>query len=249
MATQQYSFGTGVLFGRSNSVAVPTPVRFGGLQDVTIDFSFTTKPLYGQYQFPIAIGRGTAKVTGKAKWAQFNAQAYNDLFFGNTSLPTGEIKTSISEAATVTANIVTAVHNGAGNFVADQGVVKASDGSIYTRVANGPVGVQYSCNETTGVYTFNSTQNAVAVQVSYTWNDTANGKNISITNQLLGNAPTFSAVFTNTYNGQQQTLTLNQCLSNKLSFATKLEDWTIPEFDFEIFADASNTIGSFSLDN
>lgn len=249
MAGTQYAFGTGVLYGRSNSITNPTPVRFGGLQDVAIDFSFTTKPLYGQYQFPIAIGRGTAKVTGKAKWAQFNAQAYNDLFFGNSSLPTGEIKTAVAEAATVTANIVTAVHNGAGNFVADMGVVAAVGGQIYTRVANAPVGVQYACNETTGVYTFNSSQNGTAVQISYTWNDTANGKNISITNQLLGNAPTFMAVFTNTYNGQQQTLTLNQCMSSKLSFASKLEDWTIPEFDFDIFADSSNNIGSYSMDN
>ena len=89
----QYSFGSGVLFGTSNVNAVPTPVRFGGLQDVSIDFAFTTKPLYGQYQFPIAIGRGTAKVTGKAKWAQINAQAYNDLFFGSPAGPTtGEIE-------------------------------------------------------------------------------------------------------------------------------------------------------------
>jgi hypothetical protein len=249
MATQQYSFGTGVLYGRSTSVSNPTPVRFGGLQDVTIDFSFTSKPLYGQYQFPIAVGRGTAKVTGKAKWAQFNAQAFNDLFFGNTSLPTGEIKTVVGEAATITANIVTAVHNGSGNFVADLGIIKTSDGTIYTRVSSAPTGTQYSCNETTGVYTFNSSQNAVAVLVSYTWNDTANGKTIAITNQLLGNAPTFMAVFTNTYNGQQQTLTLNQCMSNKLSFATKQEDWTIPEFNFDIFADASNSIGSMSMDN
>ncbi len=246
---QQYSFGSGVLFGRSNTGNAPTPVRFGGLQDVAIDFSFTTKPLYGQYQFPIAIGRGTAKVTGKAKWAQLNAQAYNDLFFGNSSLPTGEISAVVAEAKTVTANIITATHNGAGVFVADMGVVAASGGAIFARVSATPVGQQYSCNETTGVYTFNNAQNAVAVQVSYTWNDTANGKSIIISNQLLGAAPTFQAVFTNTYNGQIQTLTLNNCMSSKLSFASKLEDWTIPEFDFDSFVDSSNVLGTLSLDN
>lgn len=247
MSTPQYQFGSGVLYGRSNVTSPPTPVRFGGLQGVTIDFAFTSKPLYGQYQFPIAVGRGTAKVTGKAQWAQFNAQAYNDLFFGNTSLPTGEIKTAVAEAATITANIVTATHNA--NFVADQGVVYAATGAIFTRVTSGPLVGQYSCNESTGVYTFNNTDNGVVVAVSYTWNDTANGKNVSITNQLLGNAPTFAAVFTSTYNGQQQTLTLNQCMSNKLTFMSKLEDWNIPEFDFDIFADASNVIGTLSLDN
>lgn len=247
MATQQYSFGSGVLFGRSNANSIQTPVRFGALQEVSIDFSFTTKPLFGQYQFPLAIGRGTGKITGKAKWAQFNAQSYNDLFFGNTSLATGETKTAVGEAKTVTANIVTATNNT--TYLDDLGVVLASDGSIFTRVSATPVGQQYTCNTTTGVYTFNSTQNAVAVLINYTYRDASNGKKITITNQLLGNAPTFSAVFTNTFNSQQQTITFNQCMSSKLTMATKLEDWTVPEFDFEVFADASGTIGTMSLDN
>jgi hypothetical protein len=246
---QQYSFGSGVLFGRSSN-ANPTPVRFGALQEVAIDFAFTAKPLYGQFQFPIAVGRGTAKVTGKAKWANFSAQAYNDLFFGNASLPSGENTVAVvGEAKTVTANIVTATHNGAGNFVADMGVVSVIGGAIFQRVSANAVGQQYVCNETTGVYTFNSTQNAVAVLISYTWNNTANGSSILIGNPLLGTAPTFMAVFTNTFNGQQQTLTLNSCMSNKLSLATKLDDWTIPEFDFDIFADGNNNVGTWSLDN
>lgn len=247
MTTQQYAFGSGVVFGRSNTNSPPTPVRFGALQDISVEFAYTSKPLYGQYQFPLAIGRGTAKITGKAKWAQFNAQAYNDLFFGNSNPATGETKTAVAEAQTVSANTITVTNNA--TFVADQGVVRASDGALLTRVTATPTGLQYSCNETTGVYTFNNTQNAVAMAVSYTYSDAANGKKITITNQLLGNSPTFSLVFTNTYNSQQMTMTLAQCLSNKLSIATKLEDWTVPEFDFEAFADASGSVGTLSLDN
>ena len=98
----QYSFGTGVLFGRRTDVSNPTPVQFGGLQGVTLDMSFTTKELFSQYQFPIAIGRGTGKITGKADFAQLNAQAFNDIFFGETSGPTaGEYVTSVQEAQTV----------------------------------------------------------------------------------------------------------------------------------------------------
>lgn len=242
----QYSFGSGVLYGRSLTNTPATPVRFGGLQGVTLDFSFTTKQLFGQYQFPIALGRGTGKITGKADFAQFNAQAFNDLFFGYSNPSTGEVKTAVGEAATVSANTVTVTN--AANFSQDFGVVRASDGSVYTRVSSSPTGLQYSCNETTGVYTFNSSQNNVAVAVSYTYADSANGKKITITNQLLGNSPQFIAVFTETFNGKQQTLVLNACMSSKLSLTTKLEDFTIPAFDFEAFADASNTIGSFSLD-
>lgn len=248
MAGQQFEFGSGVLYGRSAQSTTPTPVRFGVLQEVSLEFAFTTKPLYGQNQFPVAVGRGTAKVTGKAKYGQFNAQAFNDLFFGYSSLPTGETKTAVSEAATVTANVVNAAHNAAA-FVADLGVVYAANGTIFTRVAAGANVGQYVCNESNGQYTFNSTDNNVAVLLNYTWNDTSNGKQITITNPLLGNAPTFKAVFTQTYNGQQQTMTLNACMSEKLTVATKLEDWTIPEFDFQAFADASGTIGTWGLDN
>jgi len=243
----QYSFGAGVLYGRSLTNTPATPVRFGALQDVSVDIAFTTKQLFGSYQFPLAIGRGTAKVTGKANYAQINAQSFNDLFFGLSNPATGETKTAVNEAQTVTANIVTATHN-TGVYVQDLGVVKASDGSIYTRVTGTPVGQQYSCNETTGVYTFNSTQNAVAVLISYQWTDAANGKLITMTNQLLGNAPQFIAVFTSTFNSKQITLTLNACMSNKLTLATKLEDFMIPSFDFEAFCDASNTLGTLSID-
>lgn len=242
----QYQFGSGVLFGRSLTNTPATPVRFGALQDVTIDFAFTTKPLFGSFQFPLAVGRGTAKVTGKANFAQFNAQAYNDLFFGLSNPATGETKTAVQEAQTISANIVTVTFNS--TYVQDLGVVKASDGTVYTRVANSPVGQQYSCNETTGVYTFNNTQNATAVLVSYQYTDAANGKKITMTNQLLGNAPQFIAAFTSTYGGKQMTMTLNACMSNKLTFATKLEDWNIPSFDFDAFCDSSNVLGTLSLD-
>ena len=241
-----YQFGSGVLYGRSTTNTPATPVRFGALQDVSIDIAFTTKELFSSYQFPIALGRGTGKIAGKANFAQFNAQAFNDLFFGLSNPATGEVITAVAEAQTVTANAITVTHNS--TYVQDLGVVLASDNSVYTRVTSSPVGAQYSCNETTGVYTFNSTQNAAALLVSYQYSDAANGKKISITNQLLGNAPQFIGVFTNTFQGKKLTLVLNACMSNKLTLATKLEDFTIPSFDFSAFADSANAIGTLSLD-
>ena len=242
----QYSFGSGVLYGRSLTNNPPTPVRFGALHSVSLDFQFTVKELYGQFQFPIALGRGTGKIMGKADFAQFNAQAFNDLFFGSANPATGATRTAIAEPQTITANIATAI-NGA-NFIADYGVVRASDSAVFTRVLAAPVALQYVCNESTGVYTFNATQNTVAVLLSYTYADAVNGKKISITNQLLGASPQFTAVFSETFNGKSMTVTLNACMSSKLSLATKLEDFTVPQFDFQAFADAGNNIGSISLE-
>jgi len=241
-----YQFGTGVLYGRSLTNTPATPVRFGALQGVTVDIAFTTKELYSAYQFPIALGRGTGKITGKADFAQFNAQAFNDLFFGLSNPATGETKTAQSEAKTVSANIVTATNNT--TYLQDLGVTLASDGTVFTRVTANSIGQQYSCNETTGVYTFNSTQNGVAVLINYTYSDASNGKKISISNQLLGNAPTFLAVFTNTFQSKQLTMVLNSCMSSKLTLATKLEDFTIPSFDFSAFADSGNNLGTLSME-
>ncbi len=242
----QYSFGSGILYGRSTTNTPATPVRFGALQDVSVDFSFTTKSLFGQHQFPLALGRGTGKIACKANFAQFNAQTFNDLFFGLSNPSTGSVVTASAEAGTVTANIVTVTN--AATYVRDLGVVLASDNTVFTRVTSTPVGQQYSCNETSGVYTFNATQNAVAVLVSYQYNDASNGKKITLTNQLLGNAPQFMVALTETFKGKKMTLVLNACMSEKLTLATKLEDFTIPAFDFQAFADDSNAIGSFSLD-
>lgn len=242
----QYEFGTGVLYGKSLNSGVQTPVRFGALQGVTVDFAFTTKELYGQFQFPLALARGTGKITGKADFAQFNAQVFNDLFFGASSVATGAVRTMVAEAGTVTANIVTASQGA--NFNTDLGVTYSANGAVLTKVANTPVGAQYACNETTGVYTFNATQANAAVLINYTYNDSVNGKKITISNQLLGNAPQFMAVFTETFNGKSMTVVLNACMSSKLSLVTKLEDFTIPAFDFAAFADSANAIGSISVE-
>ncbi len=242
----QYSFGSGTLYGKSLNAGSQTPVRFGALQGATIEWAFTTKELFGSYQFPLAIGRGTAKITGKADFAQFTAKTFNDLFFGAGSVSTGATRAVVQEAQTITANSVTVAH--AANFVADLGIVYAANGGVLVAVANNPVGGQYTNNASAGTYAFNNSINNSAVLVSYTWADTVYGQKISITNQLLGNAPTFSAVFEESFQGNMMTVTLNACMSSKLSLVTKLEDFTIPSFDFECFADASNNIGTISLE-
>lgn len=242
----QYSFGSGVLYGRSLDNSPATPVRFGTLQGVTIDFAYTQKELYGQFQFPVALARGTAKVTGKADFAQFNAQSFNDLFFGQTNPPTGEVLTAVAETGNVTANAVTVTNNA--TFLRDLGVVRSSDGAVLARVTANATGLQYTVNETTGVYGFNTSLNGTLVKLSYNYTDAANGKTITITNQLLGTSPQFLAVFTETYRSKKINLVLNACMSSKLTLAFKLEDFTVPSFDFQAFADSADEIGKFCTD-
>jgi len=71
---QQFSFGSGYLYGIPLSGTNLTPVLLGTLQDTTYDISASNKELYGQFQFPVATGRGPAKFTGKSKMGAFSAE-------------------------------------------------------------------------------------------------------------------------------------------------------------------------------
>jgi hypothetical protein len=245
----QYAFGSGVLWGTANG-ANPTPSRFGGLQDIQMDFSATIKELYGQYTFPLTVARGTMKVTGKAKFAQLQGRLMNDLFFGATSTP-GQALVADNEAGTIAAStpfIVTVANST--TYTADLGVRYSLTGIPLTRVAITPTTGQYSV--AAGVYTFAAADTGLAVLISYAYTLTTVGQTITVGNPLIGIAPTFKPVLKQVYTNpagisQQMTMTMNAATSSKLSLATKLEDFMQPEMDFSCFVDASNTLMTMSL--
>ena len=76
---------------------------------------------------------------------------------------------------------------------------------------------------------------------------TLRGETITINNQLMGEAPTFKGIFNGRFSGKQMTLILNNCVSSKLSLiGTKLEDFSIPEFDFSASANDAGRVGTLS---
>jgi len=241
----QYSFGNGSIWG-TNSAANSTPVRLGALQDVTVDFSFNTKMLHGSYQFPLAIGRGLGKVDCKASYGQFFARAFNDLFFNEAAAPaSSSILVADNESGSVpgSSTYTITVANSA-NFVEDLGVIYANTGLPLTKVASGPAAGQYSVSA--GVYTFAAGDASASVKLSYTYSASGSGKTITGANQLLGQQPFFSCILTSTFNSKALYLKLNKCVSSKLSFPFKLEDFTINDFEFSAFADDSNNVFTLS---
>ena len=240
-----FEFGAGTLWGfpvGGNTAANPTPMKFGTLQDVSLDISGDVKQLYGQKQFPEAVARGKCKITGKSKFAAINGKTLNDLFFGQT-MGAGMIKTSLDEVATVPTTPFTVTVSNAAQFKQDWGVRYSLTGIPLTRVASAPVLGQYSVTAG-GVYTFASADNvagAVAL-ISYTYSLAAVGSQLNITNQLMGFAPTIQVLLENVYNGNQFNVLLYSVVASKLSFATKQEDFIIPEFDFEAFANAAGQV-------
>lgn len=248
----QLSFGAGALFGERTDVQIGTTGgngarQFGVLQDIQIDFDWTSKELYGQYQFPVAIARGQGKISGKAKFARILGLLYSDIFFGQNAA-NGQFAVSQYEAATVPAStpFTVTVANAAG-YNDDLGVYYAGTGRALGRVATPAAAGQYSVNFATGVYTFAAADANAALLISYTYNTATGGSRITLSNALMGTTPTFKATFYQAISPGSSpaaplALRLNACTSSKLSLPTKVDDWTISELDFMAFADATGTI-------
>jgi hypothetical protein len=244
----QLAFGSGALWGEriDQTGSGIGPRQFGVLQDIQIDFDWTNKELYGQFQFPVAIGRGQGKISGKAKFAQILGLLYSDIFFGSAAA-VGQFGVCEYEADTVPATTpfqITVAN--AASYNDDLGVTYAATGTRFNRVTTPSSAGQYSVNFATGVYTFSAADEGQAVLISYTYDINGSGSMITLTNQPMGILPVFKATFYTTYQGKGTALRLNACAANKLSLPTRIDDWTIEELDFMAFADPSGTIGYFS---
>ena len=241
-------FGSGVLIGTPAGTN-QTPVEFGILQEASVDFSFNTKPLVGQFQLPVAVGRGVAKISGKAKFAEMNGPVFNTLFFSSVTPIKGQDLWSYNEAGTIptTPYQVTVVNSA--TWSADLGVKYAATGLPLTRVASAPATGQYSV--AAGVYTFAAADTTLGVLISYSYTQTTSGSGsrFTINNPILGYTPTFQIDFYQqnpNVVGAQWSFRLYACVSSKLSIGSKLEDWLMPEFDFEAFTNAANQLGTWN---
>lgn len=241
----QYMFGSGLLWGTpqqdasGNAISNPTPVLFGTMQDVSVDMSFDLKELYGQTQFPVALGRGKGKIEGKAHIASINGAMLNSIFYGQTMNSGGlaDVHDTTGAAIPGTPYQITPTVPNSGTWSADLGV-RHADGTALTRVASAPTTGQYSV--AAGVYTFAAADTGVTVYIDYQYTYTSTtAKNSNVASLVMGYAPAFRADLQIPYAGKQLVLTLYWCIGSKISFATKLDDFTIPEFDFSAAANPS----------
>lgn len=256
MSVKQYMFGAGSLWGvpltdsTGTAVTNPVPAKLGDMQDVSLDFSFDIKTLYGENQFPIAQGRAKGKVSGKAKMARIDPLVYSSLYFGQ-ALASGTQSvykdTTTGTAIPTTPFQITIDPPGSGVFLKNLGVRDVSTGADMTRVTSSPSAGQYSVVEATGVYTFASADNVsgIKVQIDYAYTTSGSGQKLIVQNQPMGYVATFEAHIYLPYNNKTLTIVLPAAVSTKLSLATKLDDFTIPEFDFEGFENASGTVMSW----
>jgi hypothetical protein len=250
----QFIFGTGSLFGtaltdaQGNAIATPSPVKFGELQDVSIDMSRDIKPLYGQNMMPVAIGGGKMKFDFKSKFARLNGRIFNDLFFGqslNAGTLQGVYNDTTGAAIPGTPYAVTPTVPSSGTWARDLGVID-SNGVPMKRVASAPATGEYMVSA--GVYTFAAADTTKTVFISFAYTaSVAAARQVSFTNQPMGYVPTFGIDLAILYNGKPANMRFNQCVSGKLGFSPKQDDFGVADMDFSAFADGSGTIGYIQL--
>lgn len=244
-----YSFGAGVLWATQltdytgAAVSLATPLLLGTIQDVSIDISYDSKPLYGQNAFAVANARGKGKVSGKAKFARLDGLLFQSVVSGMpiTSSIASMVYDTTGTPIPTTPFTITPTIPGGGTFAR---VLSVRDGlgNTYTQVASGPTTGQYSLSG--GVFTFATADSGKTVFIDYAYTGTSTvAKKVLVTNQPMGYAPTFRADFFNPRAGMS--LTVFACMANKFSYATKTDDWAINEIDFEGLADGSNNVYQF----
>lgn len=241
------AFGPGILIVTRTDLATPVAINVGFAQELTIDFAGTTKQLYGQKQFPLVAARGTIKATGKWKAAVISGLAWNNAFYGGT-FSTGGINWNIDSTFTTSTSVATVQVGSSLTFEADLGVKYSASNLPLQRVTTGSEVVgKYSIASTQpGLYTFAGTDITTATPLKITFtNTTATGQSLIVTNQSIGFTPAFQLDY---YTSLSQptakpfAVRLYACVGGKHSLGFKLEDFMMPEFDFDLFADASDRV-------
>lgn len=246
----QFGFGTGTLWAAQtqdasgNVIANLTPIKFGELQDVSIDISRDVKLLHGQLSFPSAVGGGKGKIEMKAKFARIMGKLLSDIVFGQTLTTgtlTGVVNDTTGAAIPGTPYQITPTIPSSGTWVRDLGVV-SSLGLPLTRVASAPATGQYSV--AAGVYTFAAADTGLTVFISYTYTATAaTAKSMTLTNLPMGYLPTFGVDLAMQFSGKQTNWRFPNCTAPKMTFNPKQDDFTQIDLDIQIFADSSGNVG------
>ncbi len=245
----EFGFGSGVLTGIRNDVAGTTPMRFGALQDVTVEWIGDTKELFATTQYPLDAARGKTKISGKAKVAEIKAQMYNDLFFGQT-LTTGALKFAWNESTTLGTGAASyTIANSGSTPLVDQGVFYVSNGNQLLAQTSAPsTAGAYRFTAATGIYAFSSFDASTGVYVNYTYNSAA-GFNIGGQNPLMGNTPTFQATLMQQFENNQVVVGVYKCIWTRLTVPTRIDDYVIADLDFSAFAAANGTVFSWNSSN
>ncbi|WP_151765193.1 hypothetical protein [Acinetobacter soli] len=240
----QYLFGAGKIFATpiqdvyGNPITNGTPVEVGVLQSTSVDISYDLKELYGRGQFAVDAARGKGSIKCKATMGRINGALLNSIFFGGVVTEGGI--TAVAQTINgeiITSTALTPVVPNSGTFAKDLGVTD-SKAIPLKRVASSPATGQYSVDEATGAYTFASADTGKTVFISFKYSATVAGAKSGIVSNLdMGYTPEFRTELFRDYKGKFFGMEFFRCVSNKLAFSSKQDDYDLPEFEFQPMAD------------
>lgn len=244
----QYIFGAGTIWGTplvdafGNTIYNGTPIQLAVSQEISMDEGSESKKLYGQNQYPVDVGRGKGNLSVKAKFGQVNGLAISSLYFGQTlsSGLNGYVYDVTGATIPGTPYQITPTIPDSGTWAGDLGV-RDSNGLPMTKVASAPTTGQYSVSA--GTYTFAAADTGKQVFISYAYTASVVGSNkMTIMNVPMGNAPIVQLDIFFKKNGKQFTTRYPNAIATKLGWQSKLDDYMVPEMEFECFANAAGVV-------
>lgn len=248
MSTPLAVFGPGILILTRTDVAIGSPINVGYVQEFSIEAAGQTKMLYGQKQWPLVAARGTIKGTAKFKAAVISGLAWNTAFYGESAFSTTAGLTWNIDSTFSVSTSSTQIAASTATWEADLGVKYAASGLPLIRVASGSEATgKYSVSG--GIYVFATGDSGVAMKLTYTTTRSGSGQVLRVSNQNIGQTPTFQIDYYTSLNQPTAKPFIVRCyqaIGGKHTMGFKLEDFMIPEFDMDLFANASDQV--YNLD-
>jgi len=250
---QQYFFDTAEVFltpMRLQDVqapANPTPVRVGGLSEVTVELSQDHVQIGSQKQMSFAVTSSRLGVHTRSRFATFDGRLLDQMALGMAASVGADL--AVPRAPfTVPANpgpyVITVVPP-SGAVRQDLGVYNATTGAPLLIVPALTGAGQYMVTAP-GTYQFHATDAGLLVQISYLYRS-AGGTRLDMTNPWKGLAQLFSLVMSGGYNGKAMTMTLDRNYTSRIAIPTLLERFAILEMEFDAIGSPAGTIGSLSM--
>jgi len=251
MSTPLAAFGPGILIAQRTDITIPSPINIGFAQEFSIEVAGTTKSLYGQKQYPLVGARGTMKATGKFKAATLSGLAWNVLMYGQASLSTASVLAWNVDSTFSSSTTSSAVSVGSSlTFETDLGVRYSTTNLPLQRVSTGNESSGKYSITNTNTYNFSQVDSITGAaggtnfKITYTAT-TGTGQILAVTNQLIGTTPTFQLDYYTNLNqptSKPFIVRVFECIGAKHMMQFKLEDFMIPEFDFDLFATAADQV-------
>lgn len=241
-----------------NTPTVTSNQQLVTLQDFSIDIDATLKELRGQFQFPDDVATSDRKLAWKSGFGRMDIDAYNQLFWGETSIGTGGKNVNVNENHTIPAtNPTTITVTNNATFFGDEGVIYTTGGGPaneqagqkLNRVASNPGPGQYSFSA--GVYTFNIDDAGLGVNISYLSTVTT-GRILTVNNHTQGWGPAVEIYAANPYQeftaGVPNYCHLYSAKITKIGMPFKRADYLITSIEGEAYANSSGVVADFYED-